>query len=383
MTEKQTILLVDDSRTILSILKEMLQGNNFHLLTASSGKEALTAAEKHPPDLILLDIEMPEMDGLQTCRKLKAHDNEQLANIPVLFLSSFEDVANKIKGFEAGGLDYINKPVRREELIARVKIHLELKHLQEQLYRRIEERERLIHILCHDISNPLSSIMGWADMLSNDMIVSENPPLEKGLQRILHSAQQTSDIIDHVRAMEIQRTKHNNKLKLEPVSLKGVVHSALVVFENQLKEKNITFECVPPLDKLETKIIAEKTSFTANVFSNLFSNAIKFSYPGSVITLRVEEDGDVRLVLGDQGIGIPGNLMENIFNPVKSMSRIGTSGEKGNGFGMPLVKKYMDKYGGKILIDSKPLEKFPQQHGTEIQLILKNGKKNEKISTNS
>jgi len=318
---------------------------------------------------------MPEMDGLETCRQLKS--DEQLSRIPVLFLSSFEDVRDKIKGFAAGGLDYINKPVQREELIARVKIHLELKLLQEQLYRKIEDKERLIHILCHDISNPLSCIMGWADMILHDIEKGNRSKLEKGPQRILHSAQQASDIIDHVREMEILTAKEKKKLNLEPVSLKEVVGSALVIFENRLKEKNISFKCFPPLDELETEVIAEKTSFTANVFNNLFSNTIKFSYPGSIITLLINEKGKngyVRLVLKDEGIGIPRDLLENIFNPAAPASRAGTSGEKGNGFGMPLVKKYMDDYGGEIRIDSKPIEEFPQFHGTEIQLILKNGK---------
>lgn len=373
MSEKHTILLVDDSPTILSILKEMLQGNGFDLITAPGGKEALEIGEKQSPDLILLDTEMPEMDGIETCRRFKSH--EKLSKIPILFLSPFEDVQNKIKGFEAGGLDYINKPVQREELIARLKIHLELKRLQEELYRKIEDKERLIHVLCHDISNPLTSISGWAQMILMMKGIEGNLILKKRIQRILKSAQQASDIIEHVREIE-KLAKQKKSLRLESVSLKEVIRSAILIFENQLKTKNITFKCFPALDELGTEIFAEKISFTTNVFSNLFSNSIKFSHPNSVITIIVEEEEEkVRLVLKDEGIGIPSRLLENIFNPGTSTSRSGTSGENGSGFGMPLVKKYMDFYEGDILISSNPEEEFPQQHGTEIQLILKNGKR--------
>jgi signal transduction histidine kinase len=205
--------------------------------------------------------------------------------------------------------------------------------------------------------------------------IEGNLVLKKRIQRILKSAQQTSDIIGHVREIE-KLAKQKKILQLEPVSLKEVIRSAILIFENQLKTKRITFKCFPALDELETEIFAEKISFTTDVFSNLFSNSIKFSHPNSVITLIVaEEEEKVRLVLKDEGIGIPRRLLKNIFNPGTLTSRSGTSGENGSGFGMPLVKKYMDFYEGDILISSNPEEEFPQQHGTKIQLILKNGKR--------
>jgi len=171
-------------------------------------------------------------------------------------------------------------------------------------------------------------------------------------------------------------SRQKNRLQLGPVSVKEVISNALLIFENQLKKKDIAFKCFPALEELETEIFAEKISFTTNVFNNLFSNSIKFSYPDSVITFIVEEKEEkVHLVLKDQGIGIPGDLLENIFNPGTSTSRSGTSGEEGSGFGMPLVKKYMDYYEGDIIISSHPKEVSPDHHGTEVQLILKNGKK--------
>jgi len=373
MEKKRTILIVDDSPTIRSILLVMLNGNGFTVKTASSGAEALAAAKKSPPDLLLLDIEMPGMDGFETCRRFSS--SETLSKIPILFLSSFDDVGKKVKAFQAGGVDYISKPVQKEELVARVETHLELKHLQEELYKKISDTERLIHILCHDVSNPLTCITGWAEMLVDDKRVGKDKQLSYRMKRILQSAIQASDIIDHVREME-KLSKQKKALRLEPVPVKEVVESALIIFENRLKEKRIAFECVPELTGLDTRIMAEKVSFTTNVFHNLFSNTLKFSYPGSVISLSIDEnEQEVHLTLRDEGIGIPGNLLENIFNTGASTSRPGTSGEDGSGFGMPLVKQYMDYYGGSIMISSKPEEEFPEQHGTEIQLTLKNGRR--------
>lgn len=372
MGNRQTLLIVDDSPTILSILKEMLKGNGFDIRTAAGGEEALSLADADPPDIILLDIEMPGIDGFETCRRFKA--DEKLAGIPILFLSSFEDITKKVKAFRAGGVDYISKPVQREELIARVEIHLELKRLQEQLYRRIADKERLIHILCHDVSNPLTCIAGWAEMMVNDPAANANKKISYRISRILQSAQQAAGIIDHVREME-KLALQNKALLLASVPVREVIDSTLVIFENHFKNKDITFICTPPHETLDTYVIAEKISFTTNVFHNLISNMIKFSYPHSVISLIVEErDENVQLILKDQGIGIPQNLLENIFDPTASTSRPGTAGEQGSGFGMPLVKRYMDYYGGRILVNSRTEEEFPDLHGTEIQLILKNGK---------
>ncbi|MCK4764904.1 MAG: hybrid sensor histidine kinase/response regulator [Candidatus Aminicenantes bacterium] len=374
---KQVILIVDDSPTILSILKEMLKGNDFAVRTARSGEEALEKAAKAPPDLILLDIEMPGIDGFETCRRFKK--DKKLFRTPILFLSSFEDVTKKVSAFKAGGVDYISKPVQRAELAARLKTHLKLKRLQGQLYREIADKEHLIHILCHDVSNPLTCIEGWIEIALENEIIKQNKDLESKMRRISQSSQQAVDIIEHVKEMEAL-SRQKKELQLEPVAIEDVIGSALIIFENRLKDKNITFKCDPPLNNVSAKVLAEKVSFTSSVFNNLFSNTIKFSYPGSVITLLIEEkEKEVHLILKDEGIGIPAAYLEAIFDPGSSVSRTGTAGENGSGFGMPLVKKYMDRYGGQIIIRSRPEEEFPQRHGTEIILILKNaGKLGEK-----
>ena len=130
-------------------------------------------------------------------------------------------MAKKVKAFQAGGVDYISKPVQKEELIARVETHLQLKRLQEELYKKINDTERLIHILCHDVSNPLTCITGWIEMLALDDRIRQDKQLSYRIKRIMQSAHQASDIIDHVREIE-KLTKQKKELRLEPVSVKEV-----------------------------------------------------------------------------------------------------------------------------------------------------------------
>jgi PAS domain S-box-containing protein len=129
--EVRPILVVDDSQEMLKLLTDILTNGNYRVRTASSGQMALESITSELPNLILLDIRMPDMDGYEVCRRLKS--DERSSSIPVIFISGFDDTADKIKGFNAGGVDYITKPFQPKEVLARVKIHLELRHLHEKL----------------------------------------------------------------------------------------------------------------------------------------------------------------------------------------------------------------------------------------------------------
>ncbi len=370
-TKNQDILIVDDSSTNLCILTLMLKRNGISSRTAVSGEEALTMARKQQPALVLLDIEMPGIDGFETCRRFKADD--ELEHIPILFISSFQEAGKKVQAFRAGGVDYINKPVQEEELVARIETQLQMKRLQEQMLLEIAEKKQLINILCHDVANPLSCISGWAELLSMDSKLKLDGKVANRVNRILQASNQAADVITHAREME-RLSGHEKELFFEPIKVTDIVTSTLAVFKKQLLEKNIVFRCIPELPGLKISILAERISFSANVFNNIFSNAIKFSSPGSVITLFVDEKTGsdmVRLILEDEGIGIPQAHIQNIFNAGRTNSRAGTNGEKGSGFGLPLAKKYMEAYNGSISIKSRSKEEFPGRSGTTITLELK------------
>ena len=367
--------MVDDSPTILQILTHLLKDNFFELIHAVCGQQALQVAREKKPDLILLDIDMPGMDGFETCKQLKKDKNTK--DIPVIFISGYTTVENKVKSFEVGGQDFIPKPVQQKELIAHINTHLTIKQLQQELRKEVEEKQALIRILTHDISTPLSVIYGQAELLTLKSQGTAANDLEKSTRLISKSVDRIHEIINHIRTMEAVKSG-KVKLEPEPVALKSVFQEAGLFFQEPLLEKNLSLEIVPTLENIKTKIMAERISFAAHVMNNLLSNAIKFSFPGSVIRLEVRDDpGDetVTVVLKDRGMGMPAEILENIYSPSAPTSREGTAGEKGTGFGMPIVKSYMEMFAGEISIRSKVKEKHPHDHGTEIHLILKKNPK--------
>lgn len=167
------ILMVDDTPANLKLLSGMLKGRGYKVRAAVSGQLALEAAQQEPPDLILLDINMPEMDGYETCRRLK--DDAKLKEIPVIFLSALTETMDKVKAFGAGGVDYITKPFQFEEVEARVETHLELRRQKIQLQenfnklREVEKlRDSLVHMVVHDLRSPLTVIISYLEFIKKD-----------------------------------------------------------------------------------------------------------------------------------------------------------------------------------------------------------------------
>lgn len=373
--ENKKILIVDDSPIILQILTHLLEDNPYELILARSGEEALRWVREVKPDLVLLDIDMPGIDGYETCRQLKK--NKQTADIPVIFISAYTTVESKVKSFAVGGQDFISKPVQKKELIAHIKTHLTIKKLQQELENEVKEKQELIRVLTHDISTPLVVIYGQAELMQLTSPVMKDPYLKECTQLITKSVEKIHKIINHVREMEAVKSG-KVMLELEPTALKEVFQEAAVFFRDPLEEKNLSLEIIPPLNTLETQIMAERVSFATHVMNNLLSNAIKFSFPGSTIQLEVRDDDEsetVSIVLTDRGMGIPGEILKHIFSPSAPTSRRGTAGEKGTGFGMPIVKRYMELFAGEIFIRSKIKEEYPHDCGTEIRLTLKKKRK--------
>ncbi|MCP4608976.1 MAG: response regulator, partial [Planctomycetes bacterium] len=158
-----TILVVDDVPANLHLLVGILTKQGYTVRPASSGRMALLAAQAEAPDLILLDIMMPEMDGYEVCEQLKA--DERTRDIPVIFISAMSEVLDKIKAFSAGGVDYITKPFHKKEVLARVNTHLTIHNLQKDLQEQVAELNAFAHTVAHDLKNPLGIIIGYVDIL--------------------------------------------------------------------------------------------------------------------------------------------------------------------------------------------------------------------------
>lgn len=359
LQREHQILIVDDTPKNIQVLGQILSEQGYKIIVATNGLQALKAVEKKIPDLILLDINMPELDGYETCQKLKEQD--RLTEIPVIFLTARTETEDIVKAFNVGGVDYITKPFNSHELLARVKLQLVLKEKKEELQATNESNKQLVRILLHDLRNPIGAIQSINQMITEDpKIYSEMQPL------IIKATDNCMNIFESVRKMySIDDEKYSPELN--QIQLMSYIKSALLIFNHQLEEKNISIKMDIPDD---ITVYVDANSFIHSVFNNLMTNAIKFSFSNSFIEIKAKQDkGEVIFSVKDHGMGMPQHILENIFDIGKSTSRSGTKGEKGTGYGMPLVKKFVEIFGGTI--DVKSFEKPSEEHGTEVILHLK------------
>jgi len=347
-----SILIVDDNQKNIQLLGTLLLQEGYQIYVAQEGQHALSQAQEVRPDLILLDIMMPEMDGWAVCEYLKA--NTVTKNIPVIFLTAKTESDDIVRGFDMGAVDYITKPFNAQELIARVHTHLRLMSLN-------NERKELLHIMCHDLANPVSAIISTLEF------VKPNKMLSPEAHRLMSSAAQHSlDIIEQVRHM---RALEEHKMVVERHHLLSAVQQSVAMLQQSIQEKHLQLE-IAVEDTLAVQV--EPVSFVNSVLNNLLTNAIKFSYSGSEIRVAAQQYGEdkVDLIIQDNGMGIPAQTLDGLFDWRKTKSRPGTSGETGTGFGMPMVKKFVQAYGGQIEIISSDVNDDPNTHGTTVILHL-------------
>ena len=357
--DNRWILIVDDAPKNIQVLGTILKENGYQIKAAMDGKQALAAVEKSLPDLILLDIMMPEMDGYETCKALK--ENPVTKDIPVIFLTAKNETDDVVRGFELGAVDYITKPFNSAELLARVNTHMSLRRATEMAVRTANERKELLHILCHDLTNPIGFVAGVMDLNKDDPSM-----LEQMKEHIETSMRSSLDIINLVRMMmAIEEDKID--LTTSQFGLETMIRESIAMLDLKAKAKNISFDISIPENQ---QVMVERVSFVNSVINNILTNAIKFSDNGGKIKIIArEENTKVILNFKDNGIGMSENLLRDLFDIRKKTSRKGTAGEVGTGFGMPLMQKFIHAYGGEIHVSSKE-KSATDDHGTEITLVL-------------
>ncbi|MCR9144984.1 MAG: hybrid sensor histidine kinase/response regulator [bacterium] len=376
---RQGVLVVDDQINNLKVLGTILRGESYEIYAARNGAEALQTARLALPDLILLDIMMPDMDGYEVCRQLKA--DPLTAEIPVIFLTARVESEDLVEGFEAGAVDYIRKPFQQPELLARVRLHLELKHSRDHIRRIGNERKELIHILCHDLRAPFSSMDSILNIMQSDAEYFEERR-DFFTRAAVTTVENGLKVIDLVRKMhDLEERLSVHSLDLEATPLRSTCETALIVIRDRLLKKKIEVEL--DLDE-NLQVRVEPVSFTNSVLVNLLGNAVKFSPPNSKVLVSAtrsasanadhehkhEAEKLIVLSIVDQGIGMPPEILEHLFEPGKNTTRPGTDEEAGTGFGMPLVRRFVQAYGGSIEVSSRDQELHPKDSGTEVRLRL-------------
>ncbi len=354
MNDEKTslILIVDDNPKNLQVLGNILKQEGYKLAAATNGPQALEFALKKGPDLILLDIMMPGMDGFEVCERLK--NEPTVRDVPVIFLSARTETESAAKSFEKGAVDYVSKPFNTKELLARVKTQLQLKHATERLRREKEKAEeatklkdKFVSLVAHDLKAPFTTIVGFLELLRDD----PKNPLQQEQKEILGSVIRNGEGLVRMieELLQISRFQ-TGKVSLEKTFFDGHYLTASVAATLDLlaKKKGINLENeVGP----GTRLYGDMDLF-AGVIQNLLSNAIKFCNKGDIITLFAPSDQKATIAVKDTGIGMSKESQGRIFQHEEVTSTRGTAGEKGTGFGMPLSRDIMEAHNGTLTLES-------------------------------
>ncbi len=341
MTEQPKILIVDDSVDTVDLLNKRLSFEGYRTLSAYNGKEALQQAAEHNPDLIVLDIMMPDMDGYEVCERLKASKNTRY--IPILMLTAKSGLEHKIKGLDVGANDYLGKPFDYKELSARIKSLLALKSAREELVsdERSSALDQMMDELAHELRNPLTSIGGLARRVRENL--SEQDRNKKYLDLIIQEVTRLEGMVKDL--VELKTTAVSYK---EKTDINALISDALNGFRENCKQERI---------RVNTDVSDDAPTVSADreqlklALGSLFENAIEAmaSSPSKELTVKSDlEDDRVKIEIRDTGRGIPKEKIKNIFDPFF------TSKTSGPGLGLTLASKIIQEHRGSISVESEP-----------------------------
>lgn len=349
--EKPVVLVVDDQERNIQVVGSTLVGAGYEIIPATSGEQALRRVEARKPDLILLDILMPGMDGVEVCRQLQSRP--ETTEIPIIFLSAADEKNIIVGALEAGGVDYVTKPFNKAELLLRVRHHVELKDARDRLRELLALREEFIGILAHDLKNPLTGVRFCAQLLLEKR--EELPPqLQKLTGNIVEAANQMFEFIDQ---FLVDRASESGSISvdLQPVEVKEACKAALGRHQLTAARKGIGLDFDAPA---ETVYARADPKAMGQVLDNLLSNAIKFSPKDTAVRVTVTgDDGESpRIIVKDEGPGFTEADRDKLWQRFTRLSARPTGGETSTGLGLSIVKRLVEMMGGSISLESAPGE---------------------------
>jgi two-component system, sensor histidine kinase and response regulator len=331
----ETILIVDDTPANLSVLADFLSQAGYSLMVAEDGEDALAQTARTLPDLVLLDVMMPGLDGFETCRRLKAA--ERTRDLPVIFMTALTDTAEKLRAFEAGAVDYVTKPIQHEEALARIATHLTIRRLRHELQQQLSLKEKFMRIAGHDLRNPLSLILMSSELAQRKGVP---PELADYLKSIHSSARQMRGIIDTFLAIQKPGSPPGR------VDLNAIARAVAAQHEPAAERKSITLalELQDPLPPARAD-----GSHAYQALVNFVSNALKFLSPGGTVTVRTTAGEEtLRMEVQDNGPGVPPAERAALFTEYARLSNLPTAGEESTGLGLAIVKHLVESQGGRV-----------------------------------
>ena len=347
------ILIVDDVMSNVLLLKILLTNEKFQVCTANCGNACIEQARKEHPDLILLDVMMPDINGFDTAVIMKKDD--ELKDIPIIFLTALNTPQDLVKGFQVGASDFLTKPFNKEELVMRVMQQISLvaakRIIQKQnkeLKATLNNRDKMYSVIAHDLRSPMASIR----MVLNLVVQSTSadtvgPELYTLLDQANRESEEVHDLLDNLLKWTKSQTGRLNVV-LQDLDLNDIIPGVVEIFEMIAQTKHITLDLQKTEDPL--KVHADN-DMLKTVLRNFMSNAIKFSPENSTIQILMANEGDfARVSVKDQGVGIAADRLDTIFH--KGETTYGTGGEEGSGLGLQLCQDFARKNGGDCYVES-------------------------------
>jgi len=355
-TDKLSILAVDDNQMNLMVMRSMFKYQEYQVYYADCGKMAIEMAREYRPDMILLDVVMPDMSGFEVCRILK--EDDYFKDIPVLFITAADEIEFIINGFEAGGVDYVTKPFRKEEIMLRIKTHFELKLTRDSLLATTQTlkdlnkvKDRLFSIIGHDLRSPIGNVKMVLEFMSKGIIdPTKGDQYKKTVADLLRTTDEVFSLLENLLSWASAESGTLANIP-ENLKLKEAVVSIVNLYQAGLNSKNIRLNInIDP-----EHVIFADLNMVKTVIRNLFSNAIKFTATNGTISFNsVIEDQTIVVSVSDTGQGMPQDVIDKILDPNVYYSTVGLNKESGNGLGLKLCKDFIEKSGGKIWIESTP-----------------------------
>ncbi len=337
----ETILVVDDQEENLRLVGHVLSMMRFEVMTANSAEKAMAHLAECTPDLILLDVMMPETDGITACRDLKA--DPRWADIPVIFLSAADDKNLIVEALEVGGVDFLTKPFNKAELVTRVRTQLALKHARDQLRVLAEDKDEILGILAHDMKNSLAGMRLSAGLLHSR--VAELPARCVPLVENIVNA--TERMLAFMQEFLANQHAEQLQIKSQVVNLCELVTKLGARHQPAATAKNIKLTAASP----EAPVFVKgDTEALTQALENLVSNAIKFSPSGREVSITVNRPvgSMVKCSVKDSGPGFTAEDRTKMFRRYGRLSAQPTGDEPSTGLGLSIVKRLIDEMGGVI-----------------------------------
>lgn len=347
-----TILIVDDEQKNIQVVGTMLAAFGYDFMVARDGEQALERVKAELPDLVLLDVYMPGKNGFEVCREFS--EIEGMEEVPVIFLSADDDKNSVVKALESGGVDYVTKPFNKAELLARVRTHLELKKTRDECSGLLENAEKYLEVMAHDLKNWIGSAAFSSELLTSMGDLPDKAGRIAGT--ISESTGKALAFVEDFLA-NARASRAEIDLDIRSLDLHAICQSSIRMWEAAAREKGISLRA-----KLsEEKLVAQgDRAAVERILENLISNAIKFSRRGDTVTVATKAE-PARVIVSDEGPGFSDEDREKLFEPYTRLSAKPTGGEVSTGLGLSIVKQLAERMEADIEVGNP-------QKGAEICL---------------